>query len=149
MMKLKEKLRSPVLSSLMGDRTAAGAICAVGALQAGLVLGGLPAWQCPMLATTGIPCPGCGLSRAVALFLRGEWPRAMETHAYAPVLIFTLSLLLLALVLPGELRRKLISAVEAVERRTAVSAALLIGIVIYWLARLLFHSASIAFAVPG
>ena len=25
-------------------------------------------WQCPIRATTGIPCPGCGLSSAMVFF---------------------------------------------------------------------------------
>ncbi|MDX2035002.1 MAG: DUF2752 domain-containing protein [Blastocatellia bacterium] len=147
-MRIWETLRTPVFASLMKNRTAAIAVSAFGAAQAAMLLVGGPAWQCSLRTTIGVPCPGCGLSRAVVLFLRGEWPAALEMHAYGPVLVFSLLLLFLAAVLRGGPRTRLIAAVESVERRTALSGILLVGLVIYWLVRLLFNSASIAFAVP-
>ncbi len=34
----------------------------------------------------GIPCPGCGLTRAFAHLAKGEWPAALAAHPLAPVL---------------------------------------------------------------
>jgi hypothetical protein len=34
----------------------------------------------------GIPCPGCGLTRAFAHLAKGEWTAALSAHPLAPVL---------------------------------------------------------------
>lgn len=38
--------------------------------------------MCLILELTGIPCPGCGLTRSVLLILRGQWERAWEMHPF-------------------------------------------------------------------
>ena len=50
---------------------------------------------CPLRAVTGVPCPSCGLTRALAHLERGHWAEAVRFHPFAP-LVF---LLLLALVI--------------------------------------------------
>lgn len=35
---------------------------------------------CVFRSTIGIPCPGCGLSRAFILLLRGQWQQALHFH---------------------------------------------------------------------
>jgi hypothetical protein len=40
---------------------------------------------CPFRNLTGLPCPGCGLTRAVHLMAHGEFARAMSFHVFAPV----------------------------------------------------------------
>lgn len=37
---------------------------------------------CPLLIMTGIPCPGCGLTRAGVLFLQGKFAEAFQMHAF-------------------------------------------------------------------
>lgn len=44
------------------------------------VLVALDAPLCPLAATTGVPCPGCGLTRATLALLRGEVRHALELH---------------------------------------------------------------------
>ena len=50
---------------------------------------------CPLRAVTGVPCPSCGLTRALAHLERGHWAEAVRFHPFSP-LVF---LLLLALVI--------------------------------------------------
>ncbi len=38
--------------------------------------GGL--WQCPMLEATGVPCPGCGATRAFVHFVNGDFAGALH-----------------------------------------------------------------------
>jgi hypothetical protein len=35
---------------------------------------------CPMASTLGVPCPGCGLTRATLALLRGEFSAAFRFH---------------------------------------------------------------------
>lgn len=41
----------------------------------------------------GLPCPGCGLTRAFAHLAKGEWPAALAAHPLAPVLAAEIVLL--------------------------------------------------------
>ncbi len=34
----------------------------------------------------GLPCPGCGMTRALAHLAKGEWRAALSAHPFAPVL---------------------------------------------------------------
>jgi len=44
-----------------------------------LVVAGLP-WPCPLHTLTGIPCPSCGLTRALRLALHGDLAGATRMH---------------------------------------------------------------------
>jgi hypothetical protein len=115
-----------------------GAICAAAALQSVLVLGGAPGWPCPLAKGLGIPCPGCGLSRAIAALLRGDWQASFASHALAPVILIALVLLAFATLLPEGPSSALAARVEAFERRTGLAAIFSISLLGYWLVRLLF-----------
>lgn len=45
---------------------------------------------CPMLLITGIPCPGCGMSRALVLLLMGHPAESVKMHPLAPLVLFIL-----------------------------------------------------------
>ncbi|HEV7519237.1 MAG TPA: DUF2752 domain-containing protein, partial [Thermoanaerobaculia bacterium] len=34
----------------------------------------------------GLPCPGCGITRALAHLAKGEWRAALAAHPFAPLL---------------------------------------------------------------
>jgi hypothetical protein len=44
-----------------------------------LIVAGLP-WRCPMLLVTGLPCPTCGITRALRLALHGDLAGATRMH---------------------------------------------------------------------
>jgi hypothetical protein len=123
------------LASLLRSRVTAALLAAVAALQLGLVAGGLPGWPCPLRAGLGIPCPGCGLSRAALELLRGEWRAALTHHAFAPLLLLAVAGVAGAGLLPERLRLSLLDGLERVERRTGLTAFVLLGLVVYWAAR--------------
>lgn len=74
------------------SRTAFGPVAQRG-VQASLVATALGlGWYfellpCPWALLLGIPCPGCGLSRAASLLLHGEWERALLLHPLSPLLV--------------------------------------------------------------
>jgi hypothetical protein len=43
---------------------------------------------CVFRRMTGIPCPGCGLTRALYAMVRGEWKELFVLHPLAPFLAF-------------------------------------------------------------
>ena len=45
---------------------------------------------CPMLLITGIPCPGCGMSRALLLLLTGHPAESVKMHPLAPLVLVIL-----------------------------------------------------------
>ncbi|NPC77306.1 DUF2752 domain-containing protein [Pyxidicoccus fallax] len=98
----------------------------------------LPAWPCVVRSAVGIPCPGCGLSRALTALLHGQWRDALHLHAFAPVILGGLVLISGMALLPEAARRRGIEAVARFERRTGLTALLLVTLVGYWLTRLLF-----------
>ena len=49
---------------------------------------------CPLRAVTAIPCPSCGLTRALAHLERGHWAEAVRFHPFV-LLVFLLVLALI------------------------------------------------------
>ena len=129
---------SPTLALLLQRRSLAVAITAAAAAQTLLVRAHLPGWPCPFAHAFGVPCPGCGLSRATVALLQGDWRTALAVHAYAPLLLLALLLFVCVSLLPVRPRAALVAGVAAFERRTGLAAVLIVGLVVYWLARLLF-----------
>lgn len=118
-------------------------------LQAGLVSLGLPGWQCPFLHILGLPCPGCGLSRAIVTLLQGDWRSSLELHAFAPIFVIALVLIAGITLLPQKQRVWVMGQLEMVERRTGITAIMLIGLVFYWLVRLLLFPEAFINLVKG
>ena len=40
---------------------------------------------CPSRRFLDLPCPGCGMTRALVALARGEWRRALDFHPLAPL----------------------------------------------------------------
>src|SRR5215510_8422065 len=81
---------SPVFATILRDRRLGLIVCGAAALQLTLSLFGLPGWTCPVFHALGVPCPGCGLTRATLFLLRGDWKQALVMHAYAPIFLIAL-----------------------------------------------------------
>lgn len=64
---------------------------------------------CPVHATTGLDCPGCGMTRAVAALARGDFAAALGHNAVAVGLLLPL----LAVVWWSWVRRRPVPAVVA------------------------------------
>ena len=86
----------------------------------------------------GVPCPGCGLSAAVVLLLPVIWSDALRVHAFAPVLLLGIVLMVVVVVtlLPDDSYLTAVARIAALERRTGIVAFLLLGLIVYWVLRL-------------
>jgi hypothetical protein len=127
---------TPVLAPILRNRWLICMFLAFGIAQLLLVFFGLPGWQCPIYATSGVICPGCGMTTAITLLLQGHWQLAVQTHAFAPVILIVLIMMLVAMGLGSACLRKFSASVERLERKSGVTAILLLSMVAYWLLRI-------------
>jgi hypothetical protein len=109
----------------------------------------LPGWECAFFRVTGLPCPGCGLTRACLLLLKGEVQASIKFHAFAPIFILFIALLITCTLMPGTLIEPFISKAETLERRTGITIIILGGLILYWLARLLLFPTAFAQLIRG
>ncbi len=133
---LRKTWFTPVFAGLLSDRLERTVLAGVGVALTGLHLLGLPGWACPFRAAFGIPCPGCGLTTAIGELLHGQVLRSLHTHAFAPIFLGALALLLVAIFLPERQRGKLVAAVSRLEERSGITAWVLSGLMLYWIMRL-------------
>jgi hypothetical protein len=131
------RLFTPVLAPFLWNRWFALLLAGIATLQVGLVAAGLDGWPCPVKATLRVPCPGCGLSTAMVLLLRGEWHAALSMHAFAPIFLLGLILMTVSAVLPGRLHRRVVGRIAALECQTGIVTFVLLSLVVYWGVRLL------------
>ena len=99
--------------------------------------GALP-WPCPFLHLTGIPCPGCGLTRATYLLLRGDVKESLAFHAFSPVVVLGLGILTSSVLLPEKPRARWAESLARIERKTGIILILLAALILYWLGRVIF-----------
>jgi hypothetical protein len=128
----------PPISPVLRDRKFTLVLVGATGLHIALVSLNLPSWECPIFRLTGIPCPGCGLSRATMLLLKGDLSGSLRFHAFAPVFLFAIIALILSVVLPKSILQPAIARAELIERKTGLTVLILGGLILYWLARLLF-----------
>jgi hypothetical protein len=133
--RISRLLFTPVLAPLVQDRRLTLILMGVAALQVCLTATGFPAWQCPLKSSLGIPCPGCGLSSAIVLWIQGHWRAAVSVHAFAPVFLIGFFLMMATAVLPERIHRDAIRCIAWLERCTGIIPFLLIGIIGYWVLR--------------
>jgi len=106
----------PWLTTLVRDRWLCRILAAFPLPLVMLPLLGWSWWPCPFHRLTGLPCPGCGMTRAAVALVRGNLTEAMGWH---PFILFT-ALIWLTLaagaVLPETSRTSLVSRLGVIER---------------------------------
>ena len=134
--RLLEGFFTPVLAPLVQNRWLVCAFLVFGAAQLLLVYLGLTGWQCPFYETSGVICPGCGMSTAMVMLLKGHWQLAVQTHAFAPFILICLMLMPIAAVLPASHLKMLSLGLERLEKKSGITAILLLSMLGYWLLRI-------------
>jgi hypothetical protein len=129
---------APVFTPLIEQRSLCLVIAgALGAHMSLLILD-LPSFQCPIRQATGMPCPGCGLSRAIQLLMGGAWRQSLDVHAFAAPVLAALAIMAVSLLLPSHVRTRLVARIGQLERFIPFGAFGLVSIVMYWLFRLIW-----------
>ncbi|HNJ12321.1 MAG TPA: hypothetical protein PLN43_02005, partial [Anaerolineales bacterium] len=62
---------------------------------------------------------------------------SLQTHAFAPIFLAALLLMISVLILPEPARKKIISFVNRLETRNGVTAWVFFSLVLYWAFRLI------------
>ncbi len=91
----------------------------------------------PVKSTLGVVCPGCGLTRAMVLFAQGHWKAAIDLHAFAPIFFGVGIFLVVGSIMPAGLQQKIAYQITAFERLTGIVGLLIIGILVYWILRII------------
>ena len=124
-----------LLAPLLRSRGLTFGLAAAAVLQLLLTLAGLHGWQCPFMAA-GCPCPGCGLSRAMAALAVGDWAGAMRLHAMSPAFAAGLLLIVVAGVTGTGCRERIATATARLEAVSGFGVWGLLIAWIYWLSRI-------------
>jgi hypothetical protein len=128
-------LRIPLFAEILRPRAAALSIAGVGIAQliAATFHFGFP---CAFHDATGLPCPGCGLTRSCLALLHGHPREAFLLHPFGPPLLAALAVTLLAGLLPDSPRRRLACVVESAEVSAALAPLLFVVFLLLWTFRL-------------
>jgi len=100
---------------------------------------GINLLTCPIQNLFDKPCPGCGLTRAVAHLSHGEWQLSLQQHLLAIPYIILFSLIGLSAFLPNKQRDRLSIAVGISETRMRWPLILAIATILYFLTRLVIY----------
>jgi Protein of unknown function (DUF2752) len=127
-------------ASILRERSLCFAILGAGVMLVGANLLHLRVWVCVFNEVTGLPCPGCGMTRAVSALCRGEWQKSQALHPFAPGIALAVVVLILATVLPMTTRRRLTDAVAFIEQRTGITLLFIITMMLWGIWRMLHHT---------
>ena len=137
---MSARTRPGLLSEVLASRWTCAGIAVAAAAHVGLLAVGAGGWPCPIRAATGLPCPGCGLGRACAALLHGQWAEALRIHAFAPVALGFMALCLTGACVGEATRARLVARLEKLERRVPIAALVLGALLVYWIARLVLDA---------
>jgi hypothetical protein len=42
---------------------------------------------CPFKLLTGMPCPGCGITKSIVFLYKGEWDKSLSYHLFGPLVV--------------------------------------------------------------
>lgn len=135
--RLRSGFFSPVLGPLVRNRRATVLLAAVIVVQVALTMAGTIGWQCPVKSTLRVACPACGLTRAMVLFTQGHWKAALDLHAFAPIFLGVVIFLVVASIMPAGVQQKVAPLIAAFESRSGITGLLGLGILAYWILRIL------------
>ncbi len=83
------------------------------------------------------------------LLLKGDFAASLRFHAFAPIFLLAIIALVLSLLLPKSIIQPAISRAALIERQTGITVLILGGLILYWLARLLFLQTAFVQLIRG
>ena len=136
---VRGRLYAPILAPVMQSRWIIALLATATVILVTVAAFELTAWQCPIKASLGVTCPGCGLTRAIVLLGQGQWLAAVKLHAFAPIGVLMGVLLVTGTLLPVKWRAKAAERLAIFEKRSGIGFWLLLSALIYWICRLIIR----------
>jgi hypothetical protein len=90
---------------------------------------------CPFKLATGMPCPGCGITKSLVFFYLGQWEKSISYHLFGPLVVAVCVVLTVLLLLEITWRRDLLSSFLFRKNAGVVLGA---GLAIYHASRLVY-----------
>ena len=122
---------------LIRDRKLGLAMTGGGVVYFALAAYGLEIMPCPFLKVTGLPCPGCGMTRSCISLLRGDWAEVWRLNPFGPLFAVFWAVVGGGILLPQPWREKFADRLGRFERRTRWAGWVAGGMFFYGLTRLI------------
>jgi hypothetical protein len=120
---------------LVRERKLGVAMLGGGLLYFAIAACGVNLLPCPFLNVTGLPCPGCGMTRASLALLRGDWAEVWHLNPFGPVFAVFWVVVGIGVALPQPSRARYAERLGRIEQRTRWVAWVACGLAIYTLTR--------------
>ncbi|MCF7675674.1 MAG: DUF2752 domain-containing protein [Akkermansiaceae bacterium] len=96
-----------------------GRLMLLGGCLCGLLsLFGISLFPCPWRAATGLPCPGCGMTRSALSLLRGDLAGSLRENALTWVILLFWLVVAIGLAVPAKYRTEMAERIGEWEQRT-------------------------------
>lgn len=96
---------------------------------------GLPLIVCPWKSLTGLPCPGCGMTRSTFALVQGRYRESLESNALTWVILLLGLIVAVGVTIPSRYRLAWVRAFARWEQRSRWGLWFGIILVIYTLTR--------------
>ena len=120
---------------LVRERKLGLAMLGGGLVYFALAICGVDLMPCPLLKVTGLPCPGCGMTRACLAMLQGNWAEVWHLNPFGPVFAVFWAVVAVGVALPQPWRDRFATWLGRFEQRTRWAGWLAGGLAIYGLTR--------------
>ena len=96
---------------------------------------GIPLMRCPFKAVTGLPCPGCGMTRSALALMHGNFAQSLKYNAFTGVLLVFWLIVAIGVTIPKIHRDKKVHSLGKWEQATRWPLWFGIIVIIYTLTR--------------
>jgi hypothetical protein len=129
-------------ANILRERIVCVSMLLTGIVFIGANMLGLRVWICVFRETTGLPCPGCGMTRAMSSLAKGNLASAMHYHLLSPIIFVGLLVMTIVTLLPQSKRQLILPLIEKAEHRSGFTALSILAMLAYGIWRIIhLHSA--------
>lgn len=106
------------IAAVLADRRLARGMLIGTALYGLLVFFNLPVFVCPWKQVTGLPCPGCGMTRSTLALMQGDFLTSLRLNALTWFIWFFWIIIAIGITIPARYRKIWIKKIGDWEQRS-------------------------------